>query len=96
MSEPETRDVGTVSYPRLFSEGTIGALRLANRFVRSATAKDPATYRQNRVPHGTIDLYRRLARSGVGLSVGLDLRRVIGVWRFSQARRQLTRNQEER
>lgn len=52
----------------LFSEITVGTLRLANRVMRSAT-HDFMADEQGRVTDGQVELYRRLARGGMGLIV---------------------------
>jgi 2,4-dienoyl-CoA reductase-like NADH-dependent reductase (Old Yellow Enzyme family) len=69
MSKPEKLDREVTGFRHLFSEGAVGPLRIANRFVRSATAEDLEVYRANRVPETTIDLYRRLAGGRVGLLI---------------------------
>jgi 2,4-dienoyl-CoA reductase-like NADH-dependent reductase (Old Yellow Enzyme family) len=53
---------------RMFSEGTIGEMKVRNRLVRSATF-DGAVMRENQVPDSTLALYRELAAGGVGLVV---------------------------
>jgi len=53
----------------LFSPVTIGNLELRNRLVRSATAERMATEPVGRALPSLADLYRTLARGGVGLIV---------------------------
>ena len=50
---------------KLFSEGQIGPLALPNHLVRSATW-DPAILQARRMADEILDIYRRLAASGVG------------------------------
>jgi 2,4-dienoyl-CoA reductase-like NADH-dependent reductase (Old Yellow Enzyme family) len=52
----------------LFTSASIGTLTLPNRLVRSATAERMADL-EGRVKPGLIDLYRQLARGGVGLII---------------------------
>ena len=56
---------------RLFSEGRIGRLVLANRLVRSATW-DPAMLKDHRMREDVLDLYRRVAVGGAGLIITGD------------------------
>lgn len=53
---------------QLFSSGRIAGLTLPNRFVRSSTA-DSRMYRSRQVADADLDVYRALARGGVGLIV---------------------------
>jgi 2,4-dienoyl-CoA reductase-like NADH-dependent reductase (Old Yellow Enzyme family) len=66
---------------RLFSPMKVGSLRLSNRLVRSATW-DPAMVLPRQVDNPTLEIYRRLARGGVGLIVVGDFnvvpRRALG------------------
>ena len=52
----------------IFSEGRIGNLTLPNRLVRSATW-DPSVVSSRRVTDEVLDLYRELARGGVGMII---------------------------
>jgi 2,4-dienoyl-CoA reductase-like NADH-dependent reductase (Old Yellow Enzyme family) len=53
---------------RVFSEGRIGALRLPNRLIRSATAERMATA-EGLATEGHISMYRALAAGGAGLVI---------------------------
>jgi 2,4-dienoyl-CoA reductase-like NADH-dependent reductase (Old Yellow Enzyme family) len=57
---------------KIFSEGRIGPLTLANRLVRSATA-DPVLESEKRLTDETFDLYRALAAGGAGLILTGDV-----------------------
>lgn len=56
---------------KLFSEGRIGRLALANRLVRSATW-DPAILQDRRMREDVVGLYRRVATGGAGLIITGD------------------------
>jgi 2,4-dienoyl-CoA reductase-like NADH-dependent reductase (Old Yellow Enzyme family) len=56
---------------KLFSEGRIGRLMLANRLVRSATW-DPAILKARKMRDDVLDLYQRVAAGGVGLIITGD------------------------
>ena len=53
---------------RTFSEGVIGALKLPNRLVRSATW-DPCILTHRRMTEEVLDIYRELAEGGVGMII---------------------------
>jgi 2,4-dienoyl-CoA reductase-like NADH-dependent reductase (Old Yellow Enzyme family) len=55
--------------PHLFSPARIGTLELESRLVRSATAERLATEAMGRTTPALADLYRTLARGGVGLII---------------------------
>lgn len=59
----------TTNQPSLFSPTRIGALSLANRLVRSATAERLATEPMGRATSALAALYRDLAEGGVGLII---------------------------
>ena len=54
---------------RLFATAVIGTLEVRNRLVRSATAERLATEPAGRATPALADLYRSLARGGVGLII---------------------------
>jgi 2,4-dienoyl-CoA reductase-like NADH-dependent reductase (Old Yellow Enzyme family) len=59
----------SVERPDLFSPVSIGNLELSNRLVRSATAEQMATEPVGRALPTLANLYRALARGGVGLII---------------------------
>jgi 2,4-dienoyl-CoA reductase-like NADH-dependent reductase (Old Yellow Enzyme family) len=70
----ETRSqLGTTqrNHYRLFSEGRIGPLTLANRLIRSATW-DPSILKARKMREEVLELYRQLAAGGVGLIITGD------------------------
>lgn len=59
----------TTGYSPLFSQAELGTLHLRNRLMRSATAERLATDPVGRATPAQANLYRELARGGVGLIV---------------------------
>jgi 2,4-dienoyl-CoA reductase-like NADH-dependent reductase (Old Yellow Enzyme family) len=53
---------------QLFQAASIGAMRLRNRFVRSATHEGMAAH-SGEATEALVDLYRELAKGGVGLAI---------------------------
>jgi 2,4-dienoyl-CoA reductase-like NADH-dependent reductase (Old Yellow Enzyme family) len=65
----EASESVTTTHSPLFSQAKLGQLRVRNRLVRSATAERLATDPVGRATPAQANLYRELARGGVGLII---------------------------